>query len=137
MWEPFLFFIGFLLIGKLVFIQFVEGDAYQKRGAQRIIEEKKIASGRGNIYASDGALLATSITTYEIRWDAQVPHTSTFEKYKDSLAKSLAKILTGNPTHANLKNCNKQDKTKSNMFPLQKICLMPMCKKLDLFRYFV
>ena len=89
----FLFFTGFLLIGKLVFIQFVEGDTYQKRGAQRIIEEKKIASGRGNIYASDGALLATSVTNYEIRWDAQVPHTSTFEKHKDSLAKSLAKFL--------------------------------------------
>ena len=89
----FLFLLGFILVGKLAFIQFVVGDAYQKRGEQKIVEEKKIAPGRGNIYASDGALLATSITTYKIRWDAQVPHTSTFEKHKDSLAKSLAKFL--------------------------------------------
>jgi cell division protein FtsI (penicillin-binding protein 3) len=45
-----------------------------------------------DIYSADGSLLATSIPTYEIRFDAVAPK-QTFEKNVKSLSDSLATVL--------------------------------------------
>jgi cell division protein FtsI (penicillin-binding protein 3) len=53
---------------KLTNIQWVEGDYYRKLAKK---EQLKFCSfNKGNIYSSDGSLLATSIPNYEIRFDA-------------------------------------------------------------------
>jgi cell division protein FtsI (penicillin-binding protein 3) len=49
-----------------------------------------LPANKGNIYSSDGSLLATSIPNYEIRFDAVTPKLETFEKmYKHYLIRWL------------------------------------------------
>jgi cell division protein FtsI/penicillin-binding protein 2 len=57
---------------KLTNIQWVEGDYYRKLAKK---ERLKFcySFNKGNIYSSDGSLLATSIPNYEIRFDALAP----------------------------------------------------------------
>jgi cell division protein FtsI (penicillin-binding protein 3) len=78
---------------KLTNIQWVEGDYYRKLAKERTVKNFVIPANKGNIYSSDGSLLATSIPNYEIRFDAVTPKRETFEKNVQSLSDSLAFVL--------------------------------------------
>jgi cell division protein FtsI (penicillin-binding protein 3) len=78
---------------KLTNIQWVEGDYYRKLAKERTVKNFVIPSNKGNIYSSDGSLLATSIPNYEIRFDALAPKAQIFEKYVQSLSDSLTVVL--------------------------------------------
>ena len=88
-----LFFFGFLLIGKLFFIQTQEGEYYRNLAEQRTVKNVIIEPSRGNIFADDKSLLATSVPQYEIRWDAQVPAKALFDQHKTHLAQGLSNVL--------------------------------------------
>ena len=90
------FAIFFMAIGiavKLTNIQWVEGDYYRKLAKERTVKNFVIPANKGNIYSSDGSLLATSIPNYEIRFDAVAPKSEAFEKNVKSLSDSLASLL--------------------------------------------
>ena len=86
----FIFMIG--VIFKLFTIQFVQGDKYRELAEKRTIKNVVIPANRGNVYSSDGSLLATSIPKYDIRLDALTPTNFTFEKYLKPLSDSLSKF---------------------------------------------
>jgi len=86
----FIFMIG--VIFKLFTIQFVQGDKYRELAEKRTIKNVVIPANRGNVYSSDGSLLATSIPKYDIRIDALTPTNFTFEKYLKPLSDSLSKF---------------------------------------------
>lgn len=88
-----LFLFAFLLIGKLIIIQFNEGDYYRELAKKRTVRNFILEPSRGNIYADDESLLATSVPRYELRWDAQVPSDKLFKKNKHVLAQGLADLL--------------------------------------------
>lgn len=78
---------------KLSNIQWVEGAYYRQLAKERTIKNFVIPANRGNVYSSDGSLLATSIPEYTIRFDALAPSQENFDKYIKSLADSLASML--------------------------------------------
>lgn len=78
---------------KLTNIQWVEGNRYRKLAQERTVKNAVIPANKGNIYSSDGSLLATSIPNYEIRFDAVAPKSEVFEKYIKSLSDSLSLVL--------------------------------------------
>ncbi|MCK7590264.1 transpeptidase family protein [Subsaxibacter sp. CAU 1640] len=82
---------------KLFNIQFVQGDKYRELAEERTIKNVVIPANRGNVYAVDGSLLATSIPKYDIRFDALTPTTTTFETYVKPLSDSLSKY-SGKPS---------------------------------------
>src|SRR5690606_32383838 len=86
-----MFVFAFLVVYKLVDIQFVQGDKYRDLAEKRTIKNITIPANRGNVYASDGSLLATSIPKYDIRFDALTPTTKTFENFLKPLSDSLSK----------------------------------------------
>ncbi|MGB2475926.1 MAG: penicillin-binding protein, partial [Flavobacteriaceae bacterium] len=88
-----LFLFAFILVGKLFFIQTQQGDYYRQLAQKRTVKNFELAPSRGNIYADDESLLATSVPRYEIRWDAQVVSTAFFEKNKTKLAQGLSQLL--------------------------------------------
>lgn len=88
-----LFLFAFILVGKLFFIQTQQGDYYRQLAQKRTVKNFELAPSRGNIYADDESLLATSVPRYEIRWDAQVVSTALFEKNKTELAQGLSQLL--------------------------------------------
>ena len=85
-----LFVFMIIIVGKLFVIQFIDGDYYKGIAEKRAVKNVVIPANRGNIYASDGSLLATSVPKYDIRFDALAPTNTRFEKYLSALADSLA-----------------------------------------------
>ena len=78
---------------KLTNIQWVDGNYYRKLAKERSVKNFVIPANKGNIYSSDGSLLATSIPNYTIRFDAVTPKNAAFEKNVKPLADSLSLLL--------------------------------------------
>lgn len=92
-----IFLMTMAITFKLTKIQWSEGDYYRKLAKERTVRNFVIPANKGNIYSSDGSLLATSIPNYNIRFDAVAPKSVAFEKNVQPLADSLAKML-GKPS---------------------------------------
>ncbi len=92
-----MFVFAILVVYKLVVIQFVDGDKYRDLVEKGTVKNVVIPANRGNVYASDGSLLATSIPKYDIRFDAVTPLQKTFELYLKPLSDSLSKY-SGKPS---------------------------------------
>ena len=86
-----MFVFALAVVFKLLTIQLVQGDKYRDLAEKRTVKNVTIPANRGNVYASDGSLLATSIPKYDIRIDALTPTNKTFEKYLKPLSDSLSK----------------------------------------------
>src|SRR5690606_2971470 len=86
-----LFLFVFAILFKIVNIQFVEGDKYRELAKVNTTKNFTIPSNRGNIYADDGSLLATSVPNYDIRFDAVTVSAEDFEKNLVPLSQSLSK----------------------------------------------
>jgi cell division protein FtsI (penicillin-binding protein 3) len=84
---------SFLLIAKLFHIQLTEGDKYREIASKRTLKKDILQPSRGNIFADDGSILATSMARYEVRWDAAVPSRTLYKKHKKALADGLSEIL--------------------------------------------
>ena len=59
---------GLLILGKAFYLQIFEKDHW-KQSENNTVRHKVIEPNRGNIYSSDGLLLAVSVPFYEIRID--------------------------------------------------------------------
>ena len=89
-----LFFIT--IVAKLFHIQYSEdGDRYRNISVERTIKNDTIHANRGNVYADDGSLLATSISRYEIRMDAYTVGKDDFEENIKGLSIELAGMFGG------------------------------------------
>ena len=84
---------SFLLIFKLFYLQLKDGEKYKKIAKSKIIKNVVLEPSRGNIYSSDNKILATSISSYEIRWDATVVNNQYFNKNKKALIDSISSFL--------------------------------------------
>lgn len=61
-----------LVIVKIFQIQFVEGDKWIEAGSRNFKHNIPVKANRGNIYSSDGRLLASTIPSYHIMMDTRV-----------------------------------------------------------------
>ena len=136
-----MFIFGLAVLFKLFSIQFLQGDKYRALVEKRDIKNVTIPANRGNVYADDGSLLATSIPKYNIAIDAVVPPTNKFEEFIkplcDSLSnysgkssgyyeKSIRKARVNKNQYLLLaKNINYTDYTRFRNFPLLKLGAIP------------
>ncbi|MFZ9939442.1 MAG: penicillin-binding transpeptidase domain-containing protein [Bacteroidia bacterium] len=89
---------GFVaVVGRAIYIQKVHGQHYRSLAKKMMLATHTIDAQRGNIYAQDGSLLATTITRYDLRFDAITSGLTPeiFREKVDSLAAGLARILDG------------------------------------------
>ena len=86
---------GLAIVGKALTIQLVEGGELKKKVQSRTLKDKSIKAVRGNIYSSDGSLLATSIPIYEVRFDPNADAISDvlFADKVDTLAWCLSDLF--------------------------------------------
>ncbi|WP_262732521.1 penicillin-binding protein [Gaetbulibacter sp. NE] len=110
-----MFVFIFLVVYKLVDIQFIQGDKYRDLGVKRAVENVEIPANRGNVYSADGSLLATSIPKYDIRLDAVQPQNKTFHEYIKPLCDSLAKF-TGKPASYHQQRIRKARANKNRYY---------------------
>ncbi|MFT6638600.1 MAG: cell division protein FtsI (penicillin-binding protein 3) [Flavobacterium sp.] len=85
-----MFMMAILVMIKLNNIQWVEGDSLRKLAKERTVKNFTIPANKGNVYSSDGSLLATSIPEYVIRFDALSPSNDDFNENIQALSDSLA-----------------------------------------------
>jgi len=88
--------IGMLaVLARVLQIQVIEGDEWRQKSENLTIDYRTIEAVRGNIYAIDGSLLATSVPKYEVRFDPNADAISEkfFKENIDSLAWSLANLF--------------------------------------------
>ena len=80
------------VIFKMLSTQFIEGEHWTSKANTQTTIYRNIPAVRGNIYASGGSLLATSVPIYEVRWDPNVEALTDeyFAEYVDSLAMVMA-----------------------------------------------
>lgn len=90
-----LILFGIGIIFKIGQVQFIEGDHWQELAKSYSTKHRKIDAIRGNIYASDGSLIATSVPKYEVRFDlnAEAITNDLFAKNIDTLCLELSKLL--------------------------------------------
>ena len=87
-----IFLFAFLIIFKLINIQYIDGDYFRKLAEKRAIKDVIIPSNRGNIYSLGGELLAASVTRYDIRIDPVSPSDANFQMYANDLCDSVSKF---------------------------------------------
>lgn len=92
-------FIGFaFLMFNLYKIIVIKGPALREEAANTYIKERSIDATRGNIYSSDGSLLATSLPKYRLGIDPSVytrndQNRDLFKKNLDGLSIALANFF--------------------------------------------
>ena len=89
----FMVFFLLLIVFRVFNLQYVNGDKYRKLSLEKNLKNDTIFANRGNVYASDGNLLATSMTKYTIRMDVMVVKSKLFEKNIRSLSLALSDLL--------------------------------------------
>jgi cell division protein FtsI (penicillin-binding protein 3) len=84
-----------LIIGKIMFIQFAGAPKWAPK-LKNLEEQTTVIQGRrGDIFARDGRVLATSVPSYEIRIDMGAPGLkAVFHGEVNNLAHGLSKIFT-------------------------------------------
>ncbi|NJB70802.1 cell division protein FtsI (penicillin-binding protein 3) [Saonia flava] len=90
----FLFVFAFAVVFKMTRIQMVDGDKYKNLAMQRTERMFTIEPNRGNLYSDDGSLLATSVSRYTIRFDAETVKDVDFEENIRPLSNELSKLLS-------------------------------------------
>ena len=82
------------IIGRIVQIQFVQGEMWKEKSQKLTTTYFNIEASRGNVFSSDGSLLATSVPIYEIRMDvcAGPIKKNIFNKNVDSIATNKAQV---------------------------------------------
>ncbi len=88
-------FFGLLVIGKVLYIQFAEGEYWRERARRASTRYATIEAVRGDIFADDGRLLATSVPVFDIRMDVSRGVTSDdlFFAHVDSLSLELSRLF--------------------------------------------
>ena len=89
----FMMLLFFAIIFRVINIQYVDGDIYRQKAKEQTQKPFIIAANKGNVYASDGSLLATSITKYTIRMDVMSVDREVFERDVKELSRSLSAFL--------------------------------------------
>ncbi len=92
-----MFIFALAVTVKLVNIQVFQGEKYREMAVTSTEKMATIPATRGNLYAEDGSLLATSQIKYNIRWDAISPSKEDFDANIVGLSQGLSEVL-GRPT---------------------------------------
>jgi cell division protein FtsI (penicillin-binding protein 3) len=80
----------FAIIFKLVDIQFLQGGKWQKLAENIGLQFKVVKATRGNIFAADGSLLATSLPFYKVVIDPTIPEEKVYKNGIMALASELS-----------------------------------------------
>ncbi len=86
-----LFFV--VIIFRVFNLQYVEGEKYRKLSLEETTKNDTIFANRGNVYAADGNLLATSMSKFTIRMDVVAVDSEVFEKNIRGLSEALSGLL--------------------------------------------
>jgi len=82
--------IAGVIFYKIVHLQFMEGEKWAAKSESINFQFRQVSATRGNIYAADGSLLATSLPFYRVVFDPMVAKEDVFRAGIDSLSLLLS-----------------------------------------------
>ena len=82
---------------RIVYIQTIKGNIWRTYARQTQLEYRKIPALRGNIYAENGILLATSLPRYILAMDPTVISETLFTENIGPLSRSLSNFFKDHP----------------------------------------
>ncbi|MGY0425386.1 MAG: penicillin-binding protein [Polaribacter sp.] len=100
------------IIVRVVNLQHVHGDKYRKLATELTIRQDTIYANKGNVYAADGNLLATSMSKFDIYMDLVTVNSKVFEENIAGLSKGLSKMLGRSVAHYQSRLRNAKNKKK-------------------------
>ncbi|MEN9639302.1 MAG: hypothetical protein RLZZ262_1170 [Bacteroidota bacterium] len=112
--------IAVAIIIKIFYLQIWPSDRAKNLGLNYTYKANDITPTRGQIYSTDGSLLATSVPEYEIRWDSKADYD--VEEYRskiDSVCTGFSRIF-GDRSALEYKNLFKTARTEGNRYQLIK-----------------
>ena len=81
------------IIFRVINLQYVQGEAYRKLATELTVRQDTIYANKGNVYAADGNLLATSMSKFNIFMDLVTVNSAVFEENIVGLSSELSKML--------------------------------------------
>lgn len=91
--SAFLALFALSVLVKLYVVSIRDGGALREAARDRVVQQRTVQASRGNIYSSDGQLLATSMPVYELRWDASLVNQAHFDESINKTAIGLQILL--------------------------------------------
>ena len=85
------------IIFRVIDIQYLQGNKYRKISKDLTRKPFAIEANKGNVYASDGNLLATSMSKFTIRMDVMSVDVKIFDRDVVKLSRNLASFLGKSP----------------------------------------
>ncbi|TVZ56858.1 cell division protein FtsI (penicillin-binding protein 3) [Lutibacter sp. Hel_I_33_5] len=87
------------IIFRVFNLQYIQGEKYKRLSTERNIKQDTVYANKGNVYAADGNLLATSMSKYTIRMDAVAVKDKIFYANVLELSKELSKMFGKTTEH--------------------------------------
>lgn len=85
--------VGVFIAVKLVYTYAAEGPALRAQAEKEVLKKVTIPADRGNIYSSDGKLLATSMPMYDVYMDPTTSSDETFNEGVSQLSDHLGRVF--------------------------------------------
>lgn len=111
--------IAALIVIKALHVQIWEGDKWRKMGRSVSFKDFEVAPNRGNIYADDGRILASSVPYYSLRLDCKAIPDTLFRKKVDSLSMMLSRFFKDARRQSTGRSCGRESTGQSRIV----ICL--------------
>lgn len=130
-------FFGVVLVAQVVNIQFFKGSEVVENVKTTSTKRRSFAAERGDMYAQDGSLLATSLTYYNVGLDltSSAIKRDTLVKYIKPLSDSLANLIEGKTSKQFSREILNAYKNKARWYKIHKELNYPDFKKLKRFPF--
>lgn len=130
--------VAIAIFARAVHIQFVQGDRWKKMSDSLTTDFIDVEAGRGNIYSSDGSLLATSLPEYELRMDLMTESLTkeVFNEHVDSLAICLSNLFKDKSASEYEHKLIQARKNKERYFLIKRVVNYPQLKAVKTFPIF-
>ncbi|WP_299013339.1 penicillin-binding protein [uncultured Polaribacter sp.] len=102
----------FAVIFKVIHLQYVKGEQYRKLAMDLTVRQDTIYANKGNVYAADGNLLATSMSKFNIYMDLETVNSQIFEDNFIELSNELSKMLGGSSSYHQKRLRNAKNKKR-------------------------
>ena len=111
-----------LIVYRMFFVVYAEGEKWENKISNLVKEDVKIEPLRGNIYARDGRLMASSLPQYYVYMDFRADglKIDTLNHYLPSLCDSLAKYFDEYTSEGYKRHILAGYKKQSRYYPLVK-----------------
>lgn len=132
------FILAAAVVVQAVRVQLVQGTHWRNLADSLSTEYINVEAVRGNIYAADGSLIATSLPEYELRMDVNTSSLSNklFNEKVDSLALCLSRLFRDKSANEYARKLRKARYAGERYFLIKRNVTYPQLKQVKTFPIF-